>query len=537
MEPVDRQTTVAPLERQRLLARLLSVTAIPILVAVAYARTLPAPFFFDDTSTILLNPTIQNLRPLRLVFVGTRPILNFSYALTYQLSGRSPAGHRLANIVLHVLNALLVYAWLRLALRLPRCARQDGFGHVIALAVALLFAVHPLQTESVTYISGRAEVLAGFFILTGMVLLALALQPSATPRRAAALRAGAVAAAVGGVLSKESAAVLPVLLLLFETLAGGRLRCVLRAHWLMYASLAVTWLIPAAFLWRHPEYAETAGFSFGAQPYGIAPLDYLYTQAGVIVHYLRLSLLPVSQVFDYDWPLARSPLSPAVWAPALMLVALASLVPLLWRRAPLYAFAILWFFVTLAPTSSIVPIADVIAERRMYVPLVGLLTAIVLLVADGVRSAGSSRRALVSAAGLTALTSLVALTYARNAVWSDPLALWRDTVLKAPGNPRAHTNLGIRYLQRGEVQAARTEFERAIELVEEGRSPQALPRHAAFAAAHLALVHLQLGNREAAREAYTAALEFGAAAYPELSQPLQQARTALERAAPSEEEP
>lgn len=504
----------------------LAVVAIPLLVAAIYGRALFAPFFFDDANTVLLNPTVQGPPSLRAMLGGTRPLLNLSYAGTFRLSGRSPWGHRLGNIVLHAANALLLYAWLRLTLSATGVGAPAG--HWLAWLAAVFFAVHPLQVEAVTYISGRADVLVTFFALLALLALGASHRYRMRPLLSGLLGAATVLASVAAAASKESGVVLPVILFAYGTLLYGGFGRAIRAHPVMSILLVTPWVLTALLLMRHPEYAQTAGLAFGSSEYGITPLHYLYTQAGVIVRYLRLSLLPFGQVFDYDWPVVRT-LAGAV-LPGVVLFALALAGALGGRRSRLYPFAVLWIFATLAPTSSIVPIADVIAERRMYLPLVGVALIVGLLVTDA--AAALQRRRLpvmwLPVASLAVLLGFGGLAWARNGVWNDPLTLWQDTVRKQPGNPRAHTNLGIRYLERGNVHAARLELETALDLVAAEESSHAIPRHGAFAATHLALAYLELGDPVAATEAYEVARELGAETYGELKEPLRRVARALE---------
>jgi hypothetical protein len=501
-----------------------AVAAIVLVVAVVYARALSAPFFFDDANTILLNPTVRAPSSLRIMLAGTRPVLNLSYAVTYRVSGPDPWGYHLGNIVLHAANALLLYFWLRLTLEAMHARTREA--HWMAWGAALLFAVHPLQTEAVTYVSGRADVLAAFFGLAALAALAWSSSWRAHRIRTALFGAVTVVATIAAAASKESAVVMPLILLASGALLYRDGAAALRARPIVYAGLVVPWLLTAFLLVRHPEYTQTAGLAFGQSEYGISPLHYAYTQPSVIVHYLRLALLPYGQVFDYDWPVATSARDAVL--PAVILVGAALVGMLSWRRSPLYPFAVLWVIATLAPTSSFVPIADVIAERRMYLPLVGVAIIASLAVCEivfALRRRTAAR--CLAAAAVLACAGCAALTWQRNGVWADPLLLWQDTVRKQPGNPRARTNLGIRHLQRGNVQSARIELETALDLVEKGESSHATPRHGAFAATHLALAYLELGDPVAAGAAYDIARELGAETFRELAQPLQRVATTL----------
>ncbi len=491
----------------------LTLAILPIATFVLYSQALAGPFVFDDGTSVVHNLAMQ-FRIWSILLTSNRPLSNVSYAINNVLGGSSPWGFHLGNVLLHAGNGLLVYALVRLILQLPRLGTPHGDSHWAALAVSALFLVHPLQTEVAAYISSRSDVLAALFVLSAMNCVALSLRWHGLPRWSTAARVVAAACVLLGVLSKESAAVAPLLLFLLDWAAAGRrATTVLRANWVFYAVLGAGWAVPALVVLSHPEYALSAGFGFSR----FTPLEYLYTQAGVIVHYLQLTVVPYGQVLDYDWPLARTLMAPGVLLPGCVL--LLGLVATLrcWRRRPLYGLCALWFFINLAPTSSLVPIADVAAERRMYLPILGVLGLLALLVADLARYVTRERRArsgvvagsLALLAGL-AVSTCVLLTWQRNLLWRVPERLWQDSLTRAPGNPRIHANLGTIYANEGRLKLAREHLEKALELVEEGRSVHATQRHGAMVCTHLASVYLRLGDIPRARDTYRRAMANGA---------------------------
>jgi hypothetical protein len=324
----------------------------------------------------------------------------------------------------------------------------------------------------------------------------------------------------------------PLLLFLLDwAAAGGGLQRVLRTHWLFYVVLGLEWVVPGWMLTHHPEYATTAGFNYAA----ITPIQYLCTQFGVILHYVRVTLLPYGQALDYDWPVVTSLDAGATLAGATLLVAFVATVRF-WKSYPLHSFCVFWFFINLAPTSSFVPIADVIAERRMYAPIVGLLGLLALLVGEAARRLGSvPRRSL--AAALVALVvasaaGCAALTWQRNILWSNPELMWLDGVRKAPGNPRIHANLGTLYAREGQPARAKAELELAAQLITAGRSRQGTRFLAAFVYTHLASAYLSLHDVARARTAFQEALAHGAWREPFLRPRLTDIHSALGPNAP-----
>lgn len=489
----------------------LTLLSLPIATFALYRQALAGAFIFDDGTAVVHNWAML-FRLWGTLLTSNRPLTNVSYVLNHALGGLSPWGFHLVNVLVHAANGLLVYVLVRLLLQLPRLGARYGDSHWAALAVSALFLAHPLQTEVAAYVASRGDGLAAFFVLGATIGVALALRWDAAPTWSAAARAAAAASVLCGVLSKESGAVAPLLLFLLDWAAvGGRATTVLRRHWMFYSVLGAGWALPALIFISHPEYALSAGFGFSR----IMPLQYLYTQPGVILHYLRLVVVPYGQVMDYDWPLATQLMTPEVLLPGgLVLIALIGTL-LAWRRRPLHSLCALWFFINLAPTSSVVPIADLIAERRMYLALLGVLGLLALLVADGAQLARQRvAREVVSwsiaaVVGL-ALATCAVLTWQRNLLWRSPELMWQDSLAKAPGNPRIHANLGTIYSQRGQLGPAREHLERALQLIAEGRSVHATQRHAAMIYTHLASVYLKLGDTPRARDAYQRALANGA---------------------------
>ena len=487
--------------------RSVTVAALPVVTFGLYYQTLAAPFIFDDRTSVTQNLAVQFRVWGILLMSTTRPLANISYVVNFVLGGLSPWGYHLGNILLHAVSGLLVYACIRLILRLPRLAPWCADAHWPAFAVSLLFVVHPLQTEVVAYISSRNDALAGLFVLAAMTCLALALHWCAAPAWDAVARAAAAVCVLLAVLSKESGAVTPLLLFLLDwAAAGGGAGRVLRSHWLFYAVLGSGWVVPVLILLRHPEYAHTAGFGFS----GVTPVQYLCSQFGVILHYIRLTLVPYGQVLDYDWPVATSLMDPSVLLPGCVLLAGAVAAVRYWRSHPLHCFCVWWFFITLAPTSSIVPIADLIAERRMYLPILGVHGLLALLIGDGVRRLRLPARSTIAALLFVAAVGCAVLTWQRNVLWSDPELMWQDSARKAPGNPRIHANLGTLYAQRGQPEQAKTELELAAQLIAAGRSRQATRVLAGFVYTHLASTYVTLHDLPRARAAYEEALANGA---------------------------
>jgi len=436
----------------------LPVALIVLFGALAYANSLSGPFILDDDLSIVTSPYIRSLTPLsRLLFperespVAGRPVVNVSLAINYRLGGLDVRGYHVGNVAIHILCALLLFGVVRRTLNHP--ALRPAFGRRsrdLAFASALIWMLHPLNTETVNYITQRTESLMGLFYLLTFYSAIRAIDS----RRSAAWHAAAVVSCALGMGCKESMATAPFMVVLYDRVfAFDSLKEGLQARWRLYAGLAVTWLVLAAMMWSGPRIHST-GLSSGVRPW-----TYLLNQVVMIVQYLRLSVWPRSLIIDYGIPV---PLTFGdVMPQALLIVLLLLLVIAALALRPKTGFLGAWFFVTLAPTSSIVPIATWVgAERRMYLPLMAIVVLLVIgvtLMWDRLQTAWASRgrsespgvgRAVGMAALATVSVLLGAGTLARNREYSSALSLAR-TVLERRPHARAHHSLGRELIAAG----------------------------------------------------------------------------------------
>jgi tetratricopeptide (TPR) repeat protein len=458
MMPGNSIATASPPDRPFGLRPVVVVGGLLLLVAAAFGNGFFGRFVFDDDLSILENPTIRDLRSWAALLspphgegqtVGGRPLLNLSFALNYAISGIAPWSYHLANIAIHAAAVLTLFALLRRTLRqpvIPRPARKAA--DWLAAAAAAIWAAHPLQTESVTYIAQRAESLAAFFYLLTLWAFARAQQAS----RPQAWRALAFLACLLGVATKETVATAPLVVLLYDrTFVSGSFRSAWQRNGRMHFALASTWLLTGWLVWQTGSRGGTAGAVSG-----VSPWSYALTQAGGVVHYLRLSLWPQPLVFDYGTGLVSNWTD--VWPQLLVvgLLAIATIWALVFR--PLTGFAAAFFFAALAPSSSFVPVAtQTLAEHRMYLPLAAI---VVLLLCASHRLAG--RRAIPL--WLAAAAALGLTTAARNRVYRSEIALWRDTVASRPENARGHYNLANELFKSGDAAAAIVHYREALRL-------------------------------------------------------------------------
>ena len=458
-------------------ARGWAAKAVPLLILAglcAYANSFTKAFLFDDDVWIVTNGRLVTDPLGAIKLMPTRPLAMASIVVNHRLGGLKPFGYHLVNVAAHLAAALALYGFVRRTLLLPRWAgRFDATAVPIALAVALVWMLHPIQTQSVTYIIQRCESVMGLFFLAGFYAFARALTAS---RPAGWYVATVLAFALSGGF-KETAVVFPPLVLLYDRAFGaGTFLGALRQRKWFYLALGVVWV---GLLWvtvgaaltgvigDRPEGRTDMDVGFGVQT--VSPYEYLLTQAGVIVHYLRLSVWPTNLCFDYQgWPIAHSPADVA-WQLA---VVVGLLLASLWAavRWPAAGFVALWFFATLAPTSSIMPIIDVAFEQRMYLPLA---TLVVFAMVGGAmlfeRVAARSERPHVMRLSAGVVVGLVAIvlgirTAARNEVYRTPVTMWEDTARKNPNGFRTHTNLAQALIAVGRYEEAVRSSENAIQV-------------------------------------------------------------------------
>jgi len=474
-----------------------------LVLIVIYGNSFGVPFIFDDGASITGNRTIRTLWPIWKPFcppnqgesVTDRPVLNFSFAVNYALCGMNVWGYHAANLLIHGLNTLLLFAILHRTFLLPSMRqRWRGAALPLAFAIALLWAVHPVQTESVTYIIQRAEsLMAMFYLLT----LYCALRGArAVPRRSSAWYVAAAFACLAGMASKEVMVSAPLIVLFYDrTFLAGSFREAWRRRHGLYLALASTWLLLG---WLVVGGAAAVGIGLG-----INWLDYFYTQFGAIIHYLRLCVWPHPLLFNYGDYLAHGFWEIVPYGILLGSLGLATAWAL-WRM-PKVGFLGLCLFAILSPTSSILPacVTQTSTEHRMYLPLAAVLACLVvgvcfagqLLIQRGIISpltAGRMGVALTASTGV----AFACMTFARNIDYHSELSIWRDTVVKAPGNALAHANLGTTLFDLGRCAEAKACFQEALDL-----NPNEAKYHVSFGNAQF-----RLGQPEAALRQYQIAL-------------------------------
>ncbi|MBV9505182.1 MAG: hypothetical protein JO323_09280 [Acidobacteriia bacterium] len=422
--------------------------AVLILVLIVYAPAMRGPFLFDDNALPFALPNFD--APLSVWIRGVRPLLMVTYWFNARLSGTDTYSYHLLNLFFHCLSGGLIFLIVRrftewAGVDPPRRSLLSGFA-------ALVFLLHPVQTEVVAYLAGRSDGLSVLLVLAAYAVFLY---------RAKSAVSWATAAVIfllfgASLLAKEHTIVLPALLLLTDYWwnRGFSFEGIVR-NWKLYVPLVVAAVGGAAFFLPLLLHSGTAGFGLK----DLTWYQYFFTECRAIFVYPLLFLFPVHQSADWNFSMSKTI---ADHGAVFGLIALLALSALAWRYRRTFRLASFGFFsflLLMAPTSSFLPIRDAVAERRLYLSMLGLL-----LIAVDLLGRIKIDQKVLAAACLVVILLLAGGTYARAGVWSSELALWEDTVKASPENPRAHFQLASAYYNSGRCDMASTEYQKTQEL-------------------------------------------------------------------------
>ncbi|MBF0337058.1 MAG: tetratricopeptide repeat protein [Nitrospirae bacterium] len=481
---------------------------IAVVGLLCYSNTFNSPFVFDDIINITNSPMIRDLKYFTGAFVmedttsdvhlkgvknnfKTRYVGHLTFALNFKLNGLDVTGYHIFNLIVHISNAIIIYWFIVLIFKTPFFTQQRNqiisqhdrdvladtcTQRLSALTVALLFVCHPVQTQAVTYIVQRFASLATFFYLFSIVIYIKSRLCVSSPTKLSTF-AIALAMAILAMKTKEISFTLPIVIVMIEFMFFPENS---RQRYLYLIPLLLTMLIIPITLIRDDrsllnlQDIDKAMSIASAQE--IPRWDYLFTQFRVIVTYMRLLLLPINQNLDYDYPVYRSFFNPEVLMALVLIISTIGVgvwLYLLSKKSPhkdylrLIAFAILWFFVTISVESSIIPIADVIFEHRLYLPSVGAfiaITAAATLLVKKIISKKPAVKKIIFTMALFILAALSIATYVRNIVWQDKVRLWADVVKKSPNKPRPRLGLADAYADIGFINDAIRQYRTVIDM-------------------------------------------------------------------------
>jgi protein O-mannosyl-transferase len=430
--------------------------AVALLAGIVYVNGLRNPFVYDDYHTVQTNDSIVPPITLRGIVLHDvkRPIVNASYAFDRSFAGPSPFGFHRTNVAFHMLNAVLLFQLARALLLAAGNERRDV--DWAAFAAAALFAVHPMMTEAVGYISGRSELMCATFLLAALLYGARWMRDAN-----AAWFGVTLICWLAALLSKETAAMLPFLLVVCDWLTAAdraALRHRLTAFHLPLVAFSLTAGMLRLVVLTRVEYPGTTAVHPELVPLAL----------DVIVRYVRLMVLPAGQTIFHSVTMLTAFDSRALLAYA----TLGGIVGLAWavrRDHPVAGFGLFAFLLLLMPAAALTVLGsgEPMAEHRVYVASIGWFLAIGVGVCWLKRRAATATvigRPLIGAALALVILSFGAETVLRNAIWSDPVALWRESVELAPHHPRPRMLLGEALEDGGRRHEAVAEYQTAVRL-------------------------------------------------------------------------
>ncbi len=437
-------------------------------LSVSYGHTLDVPFYLDDFSSIKENPRIYNQEGLGSLwqYAPLRILGYLSFSWNYAWHQFDATGYHLFNLLVHFFAACAVYALGAGLLRSPGLRKRVGERELawLPLLAALLFLLHPLHIQAVTYVVQRLASLAALFYLASLACFVQARLSGQNTWRWTWL-AACLLFALLGFFTKQNTATLPLALLLIEVLFfRASWRRLLLAGGLALLGLFLAWVL-LALVFNYSPFSLSAMQALTRDTTEISRSAYLATQSVVLWIYMKLLVWPVGLRVDYDFALMASFFDWRVMLALLGHLALISLALFMARRQPLIAFGILFYYLAHSVESSVIPIRDVVFEHRAYLPDTGPLLIFAWLLSKYLPPLTGRWPAV----GLIALLllSLTAITWQRNDLWRDPIALWRDNTEKAPQNPRGWSILGKHYLQSQRIEEGITALQEAIRLQRE----------------------------------------------------------------------
>jgi hypothetical protein len=441
---------VAEVPRPKLWPYAAGLAVALIVVFQVYWPVMSGPFMLDDTYLPYMNTGYAGA-PLKAWITGLRPALMFSYWLNYQHAGNQDTfAYHMVNVLLHLFNGALIYLAMRKVLSWAKA--ENWHAEALSIFATGLFLLHPVQTESVSYIASRSETLSVFFLLGAFVIFLY--------RKTVSVGVGTALAVLilfgAACLSKEHTAVFPVMLILTDYYWNPGFSLVgIRRNWKLYIPIVIGGGVAVLFVFRLLKGAATAGFGIK----GLTWFQYFFTECRVVWDYIRLYLVPVGQNVDYDYPFSRTIIDHGAIIGLIGLLAVTVAAWIYRRRFTLASYGWFVFLILIAPTSSFVPINDPIAERRLYLPFIGLL----MITVDFLQRWKTGRTAFVTVLGLVLLAE-AGLTYQRNLLWTASIDLWKDSVSKSPNKLRPRFQLARAYYDAASCANSVDEYQKAAQL-------------------------------------------------------------------------
>jgi len=433
---------------------------------LAYSNSFDCSFHFDDANVFdskVTNDSATIIDWFR--FSPSRPIGMLTFAANYNLHRLDVWGYHLVNLIIHLINALLVYWLARITLSSPVMKDESISKHktVIAFLTGLLFVTHPLATQSVTYIAQRFALLATFFYLLSLSLFIRGSLWQGNRNISLLFFGTSIFSSICGMLTKEIVFTLPFAILLYDYffLKATPWKLKMRDRSLVISFIMLVIFTLLIFRVRSLDMFNTVEPGQGYS-YSISMKEYFFTQFRVILTYIRLFILPVNQNLDYHYPISTAFFHMKTFFSFLALLGIALTGIFLFKKYRLISFGIFWFFLTISVESSIIPISqNVIFEHRTYLPSFGFFIAFVGAFFYFFREK-YLRIAIIALLFIVFVNTV--LTYQRNRIWKDDYTLWADCLKKSPSKARVNNNLGLALLNQGKTEESIVLFSNAIRI-------------------------------------------------------------------------
>lgn len=490
------------------------LSLISLFVLLSYLNSFYGEFVFDDAISIEDNLAIKDLRYFKNIGVagflkdvanGSRPITSFTFAINYLIGNFTPFGYHLGNFLIHLANSFLVYILIYKTLRLPSSPYKED-AHWISFLTTIFFGLHPIQTAAVSYISQRAEILCSFFYLFGLLFFIRGL--SNTSLKCHLSYIAGIICLLLGMGSKDIIITLPFVLSIYwfyflRDIPNKKFQAA-KLGFLVFPTLV-------AIVYRiYSIKNDTSGrIGFGLE---FSSYDYLLTQFRVITKYIILLFLPIGQNADYDFAISKGFLSPPSTILSLIfLLFLSSMIVLQYKRWKIGSFALVWFFLILSPTSSFIPIIDVIFEHRLYLASLGFFLLFSLGLYHISKALNVPEKIKTYTVVFTILLLIVSMTYfttKRNMVWTNRISFWEDAVHKSPLKARSYVALGSAYQEKGFTDLAIAAYSKATSLADKKEKPNSILA--------LALLYAEVGKTKEALSEMEKAMKLSPIDSPDL---------------------
>jgi tetratricopeptide (TPR) repeat protein len=438
-----------------------------ILGIIIYSNSFDCAFQLDDRESIIENIAIRDLSNLKDIWNhnNSRFIAYYTFAINYHFGGLNLWGYHFGNLLIHLINASLVY-WLTLLILSSPVLKKKTISKdkkIIAFITALLFVSHPLATQSVTYIVQRMASMVTLFYLLSLALYVKARLADKSNLLNYLFFVGALISAILALLTKENAFTLPFTIILFEIIFfKSRKRSMSIKD---YRVIALVLVLLCFILIVISNFSFRIFNTIPPDPQNnfteITPINYLFTQFSVIVKYIQLLILPINQNVDYDFRISNSFFEIRTILSFLFLLSLIILAIFQYKKNRIITFGIFWFFLTLSVESSIIPISDVIFDHRTYLPSFGYF---IILSSVIYGLLWKKHKNIAIAILVIIIGSNAFMTYERNKVWKSELTFWNDIIAKSPNKPRPYNNRGKTFLDLNRPDKALNDYSKAIEL-------------------------------------------------------------------------